>query len=156
MKRPRRVRRVLKWAGLVVSGLVLALFVLSQFLVVLHVSKNFDGYIMTMVHGELSLRPCSDFDLSPWVSEGWNCARITPDLTFRWPYFQRSDQVTALLPLWLLFLITATATLWLSYIEGRRVPSGLCKKCGYNLTGNVSGVCPECGIKIEPTEANTT
>jgi hypothetical protein len=22
---------------------------------------------------------------------------------------------------------------------------GRCRKCGYNLTGNVSGVCPECG-----------
>jgi len=25
---------------------------------------------------------------------------------------------------------------------------GLCVKCGYNLTGNVSGVCPECGGKV--------
>jgi hypothetical protein len=24
----------------------------------------------------------------------------------------------------------------------------LCRKCGYNLTGNVSGVCPECGTRI--------
>jgi hypothetical protein len=23
-------------------------------------------------------------------------------------------------------------------------------KCGYDLTGNVSGTCPECGTKIEP------
>ncbi|UCG15461.1 MAG: hypothetical protein JSV19_09200 [Phycisphaerales bacterium] len=27
-------------------------------------------------------------------------------------------------------------------------PRGHCQSCGYNLTGNVSGVCPECG---EPT-----
>ena len=26
----------------------------------------------------------------------------------------------------------------------------LCAHCGYNLTGNVSGICPECGTKIEP------
>lgn len=25
----------------------------------------------------------------------------------------------------------------------------LCRTCGYNLTGNVSGVCPECGTAIE-------
>ncbi len=31
----------------------------------------------------------------------------------------------------------------------RRVQHGRCKKCRYNLTGNVSGVCPECGTKIE-------
>lgn len=28
----------------------------------------------------------------------------------------------------------------------RRPPRGPgCKRCGYDLTGNVSGVCPECG-----------
>ena len=30
----------------------------------------------------------------------------------------------------------------------RKKPSGICKKCDYNLTGNVSGFCPECGTKI--------
>lgn len=29
----------------------------------------------------------------------------------------------------------------------RRRP-GACKACGYNLTGNVSGVCPECGRPV--------
>lgn len=26
--------------------------------------------------------------------------------------------------------------------------NNLCRQCGYNLTGNVSGICPECGTKI--------
>ena len=30
----------------------------------------------------------------------------------------------------------------------RRKNAGLCTACGYNLTGNVSGVCPECGVEI--------
>ena len=30
----------------------------------------------------------------------------------------------------------------------RRRKKGLCLKCGYNLKGNVSGVCPECGEQI--------
>jgi len=33
----------------------------------------------------------------------------------------------------------------------RRRRKGLCVKCGYNLTGNLSGVCPECGTKVEQT-----
>jgi uncharacterized paraquat-inducible protein A len=27
-------------------------------------------------------------------------------------------------------------------------PKGCCHSCGYNLTGNVSGRCPECGTEI--------
>jgi hypothetical protein len=30
-----------------------------------------------------------------------------------------------------------------------RVRPGYCRKCEYNLTGNTSGVCPECGTKVE-------
>ncbi len=30
----------------------------------------------------------------------------------------------------------------------RRRRKGLCAKCGYDLTGNVSGACPECGTAI--------
>jgi len=26
---------------------------------------------------------------------------------------------------------------------------GLCEQCGYNLAGNTTGVCPECGSKME-------
>ncbi|MCC6360305.1 MAG: hypothetical protein IT450_16300 [Phycisphaerales bacterium] len=32
----------------------------------------------------------------------------------------------------------------------------MCRPCGYNLTGNVSGVCPECGRKVDPAPLNTT
>ncbi len=32
------------------------------------------------------------------------------------------------------------------YFRARR---GLCPTCGYNLTGNTTGVCPECAAKVE-------
>jgi hypothetical protein len=32
--------------------------------------------------------------------------------------------------------------------RARRQRSGLCSRCDYDLTGNVSGVCPECGQAI--------
>jgi len=32
----------------------------------------------------------------------------------------------------------------------RRRKRGLCTKCGYNLTGNISGICPECGVAVMP------
>ncbi len=55
-------------------------------------------------------------------------------------------------PLWtpfLLFMVPGMAALLLGpYRRHRRRKKGLCLKCGYNLTGNVSGICPECGEKI--------
>ncbi len=32
---------------------------------------------------------------------------------------------------------------------------GACLSCGYNLTGNVSGVCPECGTDIQHRGSST-
>jgi len=51
------------------------------------------------------------------------------------------------LPLgWVFLLVTApTAVLWW---RDRPFPEGHCRTCGYNLTGNVTGVCPECGERI--------
>lgn len=31
------------------------------------------------------------------------------------------------------------------WCRSRRPQRGHCPKCGYNLTGNLSGICPECG-----------
>ena len=38
-------------------------------------------------------------------------------------------------------------TLNVTYYE-QRASAGLCVACGYNLTGNTSGTCPECGKEI--------
>ena len=50
------------------------------------------------------------------------------------------------IPLWVFFVcdLAATAALCLRY----RSRPGCCSMCGYNLTGNVSGICPECGVPI--------
>ena len=56
------------------------------------------------------------------------------------------------LPIFPLFVLFSIFPLY-AFIRGPyrrycRRKKGLCLKCGYNLTGNVSGVCPECGEKI--------
>ncbi len=56
------------------------------------------------------------------------------------------------LPLWLLLVLFAlypiVALIRGPYRRYRRRRKGLCVKCGYNLMGNVSGVCPECGERL--------
>ena len=48
------------------------------------------------------------------------------------------------LPLWpgVLALGPLATLLW--HLDRRR-PPGACEKCGYDLSGNTTGVCPECG-----------
>jgi hypothetical protein len=52
-----------------------------------------------------------------------------------------------ILPLWIpvVALVIPTTFLWWRCL---RVLPGHCQNCGYDLTGNVSGVCPECGTAV--------
>ena len=56
---------------------------------------------------------------------------------------------TSMMPMWLPLAVFA-AYPTIAFIRGpvrrhRRRKRGLCLKCGYDLTGNVTGVCSECG-----------
>ena len=59
------------------------------------------------------------------------------------PYSERGGRAVAVSLLKLSFLIAIpTYILWR---RDRRHPPGHCQGCGYDLTGNESGMCPECG-----------
>jgi hypothetical protein len=65
------------------------------------------------------------------------------------------------IPLWLppLLLAIPTALMWRTHHIAHRRKPGMCKKCGYDITGLVSkGTCPECGtgIKIEVAQASAS
>jgi hypothetical protein len=56
-------------------------------------------------------------------------------------------------PTWSAAVILGVFPAW-AFVTGplrrwRRRRKGLCVRCGYNLTGNVSGVCPECGNEVD-------
>ena len=53
-------------------------------------------------------------------------------------------------PYWLPCVLTMILpAIWIiRRYRSRPHPIGFCQKCGYNLTGNVSGICPECGTVI--------
>jgi hypothetical protein len=88
-------------------------------------------------HGSLLPAVTMHFDFgvsfSTWLLAGWRT---------RYLY----------VPLWLVCLLFS-AYPTIAFIRGplrryRRRKRGLCIRCGYDLTGNVSGICPECGIKV--------
>jgi hypothetical protein len=47
----------------------------------------------------------------------------------------------------------------LRWLPGRerwaRAKTGLCANCGYDLSGNASGTCPECGENVDPKLADS-
>ena len=47
-----------------------------------------------------------------------------------------------------LFSILPLAALLASARRRTRKRAGMCVQCGYNLTANVSGLCPECGTEV--------
>ena len=54
-------------------------------------------------------------------------------------------------PTWM-FLIVALIPTYLAWRKLRRPLPGHCQQCGYDLTGNVTGVCSECGETIKPLQ----
>jgi hypothetical protein len=62
------------------------------------------------------------------------------------------------LPYWFLCLLLALYPIWWTkwmaeQLKRKRLEAGECLTCGYNLTGNVSGICPECGKPIGTVKA---
>jgi hypothetical protein len=72
-------------------------------------------------------------------------------VTMRWmPRFRHGPWFTSVfIPLWCLAVVVAIPTAFLWWRD-RRIPRGRCQHCGYDLTGNVSGRCPECGQLARP------
>ncbi len=49
------------------------------------------------------------------------------------------------MPMQLIMLASVFSVSFLWWFDRPKYPPSHCPKCGYDLTGNVSGVCPECG-----------
>lgn len=50
-----------------------------------------------------------------------------------------------------LFLVVIAYTFFVYFLSFRG-KLGHCRDCGYNLTGNTTGRCPECGMSIVPVD----
>jgi hypothetical protein len=84
-------------------------------------------------------------DFNPHLPEILKGTR--PGTWIQYPPSGKLNVVMLVLPVWLLLVVVALPTTFLFWYD-RRIPPGHCQKCGYSLTGNTSGVCPECGEKV--------
>ena len=125
MTLPKRSRfqHIAKYAGAVVSVLILMITLEST-------GNHFSTMITT-----------------PWLVR-WNNEIVSlHDGIIEIAAERPGEQVRVYLVIPFLLVAIPTAFLWAR--PRRRIPPGYCQTCGYNLTGNVSGVCPECGTAVE-------
>ena len=134
MPRRSRFRRFAKWIGLVLCVLIAATWVASLWWSVWYSGVVIFRGIIGIYH-----------DSNPFDGTGHLYMRNHKPILWPSPIF--GSQIR--LPLWIPFFIMAipTVALWL---RDRHPTPGHCQSCGYDLTGNVSGVCPECGQKVAP------
>ena len=156
MRRPSRIRRRLKWTGLVACAMLVVAWVTSlRFGVSWQTS---DGCEIEVGAG--CLRICA----TPFrMDERWWPTIYDSTAQARWRgwldrcLYVPSGQTRGtwgrcfVAPLWCLLVVGLIPTLFLWWRD-RPLPPDYCQRCGYNLTGNISGRCPECGTQIAESQ----
>lgn len=105
-----------------------------------------------------------DTDLG-WAFEHWQNAhpgwtRVS-GIAFG-PFYTQRPKLAIRAPMWLPLAITLLLLVgrkdFFCFRAEQRQLRGLCQSCGYSLTGNVSGTCPECGetYPIDPKNRDRT
>ena len=80
-------------------------------------------------------------------SSGWHSLSVSGSRVFPWPPLKVSGSVVACAN-WFAFVIVGTVVVVL-WRQDKRPLKGHCRTCSYNLTGNESGVCPECATPVK-------
>lgn len=159
-----RFIRFTKWAGMCLLVVVVCVWVASgwyhasicvrskTFNVMVFVGTGNAKVWLYMRHGpELAqvMNPRLDLRVGrrrarlSWA-DFWPRVRVNPLANL----VQRNPPLSVMIPFWLIALMLAIPTVILWRLD-RRVPPGRCRMCRYDLTGNVSGVCPECGTDVK-------
>ena len=155
MRKRLRIRRRLKWCGLVLSLVLVFVFAASTRWYCDYRSMDSQTAKVYSIQSGIFIfitidRASPDYFLQ---TVGPSFGRFEAPGQFRqnlgrigWSNDSRNDWF--FMPLWIPFLLVTVPTAFLFWHDRRRIPPGHCQKCRYDLTGNTSGVCPECGERI--------
>ncbi len=139
----RGLLRLGKWVGLGLSTTVAVGWVAAVFLFVC-VSTSHGNICFSDGCVELASKGGrGPFGICAWFNQQRD-VRLLPGYE-HWDYFDYTKHLYV--PMWCILLAVAIPTLVLWRVDRRQL-HGRCRRCwrcGYNLTGNTSGVCPECG-----------
>lgn len=144
--RRSRLQRVMKWVGWGVSVAVATVCAASFYFDFVGQWKRTafsvsQGQLLMVRTFTNVISPRMEVSRVRWPP-GSMLGRLPLPMRPFWDLGRPTGTVTC--PLWLLFILVAAPTLALWYRD-RRPPPGHCQSCGYDLTGNTSGRCPECG-----------
>jgi hypothetical protein len=132
MNRALRTGRVLKWVGAVLCAVVALAWAFCRLggSVAIGNVPTVNEPQLKLAHGDLSL------------NLGWAEVATRPPQP---KYLGFID-----IPLLGVLILLAIPTVLLWWADRRRIAPGHCRNCGYDMTGNVSGRCPECGTAVPP------
>ena len=151
MSKPRfHLRSVFKWVGLLSCVLLVGLSVQAW------KAREFISYYRNGVYFRLgpgSLLVTSKTDWGPLNYLGVSRLVDSHESFPLWPRIATGKwgATHGTIPSWMLLSMFAipTAILWW---RDRRPKAGFCMVCEYDLTGNVSGTCPECGTAYDASQ----
>lgn len=143
MKRLEQQGRVLRWLGFFAAMMMLVVWVVSVI-----TRADYCCNTWRAASGAGGVGIC--WRQNPWPGFRGLHIRYEPDYRLLWlpGYVHRATMAAVSVPLWMLFLLVVLPTAYLFWSNRRHLPPGHCQRCGYNLTGNVSGTCPECGSAV--------
>ncbi len=135
----RRLRTFTLWTGTLLCVLIAVAFVVSAWW---RVWVQFDTFYITIANGHVGIQR----GVAGWF-EGPVKVEWFPGM-HRWNFWSFRQSLWRHFPLYPVFAMVAVPTL-LVWRFGRKPVKPGCCRCGYDLTGNTSGVCPECGVEVQ-------
>jgi len=156
LKRRLRRRRVAKWVATGLLTLVLVGWAVSINYSVGYANKSL-GTGVSIANGGLYIKyvlesPPAYVPISPFATTRFhvNKSQGAWSWSLSRPFIIKTNKfsITIMVSFWLIVFVGFAGTALLWRWDDTPMPPGHCQSCGYNLTGNVSGVCPECGEHI--------
>jgi hypothetical protein len=138
MKRRSRTRRMLKWIGTVTVLIVALVWFLSGYY---EIGVGIGRMTVGVEGGAFGIT-------GPRVRGSVVSHQNLGMFAYATPVVERlRGEWVIIVPLWCVLALVGAPTLLMWHLD-RRIPPGHCQRCGYDLTGNVSGRCPECGTEV--------
>lgn len=150
----RTIRRWTKRILLVSSIIAAALLVLSVFFSLAYYSSaHLPNWVIAASGGQGYLAWRHQQSTAPHT---FSIERRKAEFRWELPSFKNNKEFTEILfPLWMPFALFGLPAGYLLHRDLNRPRPGTCERCGYDLTGNVSGRCPECGKDIPKETRNS-